>query len=213
MNEPLHITATLQSAVVSDQYLPLDGVLLAVAMRERYGNQAVTAPLALGAEPLIDLPIDVIEHGSDWWYAASFVRWNGAIANGQDYWNKRFDNQYADLIDFGKRRGKVIVEQGQYKAYHTPIYYRHALSLSWCVRGDADAIRGWLRFVTNIGKKTDQGWGAILRWDVEAADSDWSQYHADGTPSRALPAANGVTYGIRPPYWYRAHQVPCVLPS
>jgi CRISPR type IV-associated protein Csf3 len=212
MYEPIQVTAYLQCGVVTDFHLPLDGVLLFQAMRERYGPQIVTVPGAITSADLPRLPITTRGDGRDWYYAASFAQW-GACADGADHWNKRFDQKHGRLVDFDGKRGKVIVEQGAYKAYHMPVAYRHALAVSWYLMADRAWIESVLRMVTHLGKKAAQGWGAVKAWNVTPWHADWSERDESGRLMRAVPQHGGVRYGIRPPYWLPAHQVPCVMPS
>ncbi len=136
-----------------------------------------------------------------------------AATDGATFWTKRFDRKTDHLIDFGKNRGKVITEQGRYKAYMMPVFYRHALSVSWYVFGERSAIADILATVTHIGKKPAQGEGRINRWTVEPTTHDYSVYGASGLPMRSIPAKMGVLYGVRPSYWYHKNQTLCVLPS
>lgn len=215
---PLRITATLQCGVVSDACLPIDGLLYFLAHRQAYGAQTVSLP-GQRSGGVQHVPIPLAKRNTDdprkrWYYAASFAQWDGAVALGQDHWNKRFDTRYAHLIDFGNKRGKVIVEQGVYKAYHMPIFYRHALRVMWYVVGDHAEIASLLRFATNIGKKTAQGWGAVLEWNVEAWPHDWSVRGPGGMLMRALPVqSGGVLTGFRPSYWLPENQTHCVMPT
>ena len=240
MYEPLKITAWLQCGVVSDAYLPIDAILYYQVYREAYGPETITLPGAnnSGVEsvpvPLQrrGLPYDGFRYGDGaplyqgqeerfhvrnrdvpWYYAASFAQWGGAVAEGQDHWNKRFDQSLADLVDFGGKRGKVIVEQGVYKAYHMPVWYRHALSVHWHVVGDGEAIGRLLSCTTHIGKKHAQGWGSVLRWRVEPWGHDWSVYGEHGQLLRAIPAATGILTGYRPSYWMAKNQTICQVPK
>lgn len=214
MTEPLKITAWLQCGVVSDTTLPIDGVLYYQHMRLHCGEQIVTVPGAI--MPHADVPgMRIRKHNQqqkDWYYAASFAQWQYP-ADGTDYWSKRFDQQHADLVDFGNRKGRVVVESGEYKAYRMPVAYRHALSVSWYVVADRAWAETLLRLTTHIGKKADQGWGAVLRWQVESWHADWSVYDDDGRLMRAIPMPGGVLSGIRPSYWLRRNQVPCQMPA
>lgn len=206
--EPIRITARLRTPVLSDATLPLDGILLSQAMREAYGPQDRTVSGALDTNTLVDLPLERRGNGTTWWYACSFAHWRGTVAEGTDHWNKRFDNQHSDLVDFRRKRGKVIVEQGRYKSYHMPVFYRHALCVSWYAVGDAERIAELLKTMLFIGKKTSQGWGRAA-WDIEPWHADWSEWNTDGRQMRPLPADEGVLMGIRPPYWLPEHQVQC----
>ncbi len=157
--------------------------------------------------------LKVLNGGTDqWFYAASFAQW-GEATEGQDHWNKRFDSSLAHLVDFDGKRGKVIVEQGRYKAYHMPVWYRHALSVSWWVVGDIGWVMRMLSTVTHIGKKGAQGWGAVLRWEVEPTPCDWSVYGQGGKLMRAIPAEYGILTGLRPSYWIPRNQMICEVPK
>lgn len=208
--EQIRITARLRTPVLSDATLPLDGILLYQAMREAYGPQDVTASGTLDTSTLVDLPLEKRGTGTTWWYACSFAQWHGTVAEGTDHWNKRFDNQHSGLVDFRGKRGKVIVEKSRYKSYHMPVFYRHALFVSWYAVGDMARIRELLCTAFCIGKKTSQGWGRV-EWVVDSWHDDWSEYNSDGNQMRALPDEDGVLMGIRPPYWLSEHQVRCSL--
>lgn len=218
--EPLHIRAWLRTAVVADQWLPLDGVLLYQAHRDAMGPQIVTIPGEYSAQGISTLPL-AIEHPGRriWYYRCSWAQWSHDV-EGRDYWNKRFDSAFADLVDFGNRRGKVIVGEGRYKAYHMPIFYRAALWIDWWCVGDRAEIEYLLSTVTHLGKKAVQGWGRVIRWEIEPCAEDWSVWR-DGELMRGVPAQdvegrgmfNIAHYGIRPSYWYRHNQMPLAVPG
>jgi CRISPR type IV-associated protein Csf3 len=214
--EPLHITAYMQTPVVSDASLPLDAVLYYTAMREQYGDQVVTVP---GSEhpnrvPAISLPLmRHHEEGPMWFYACSWAQWSRPVATGRDHWNKRFDLSLASLVDFQGRRGKVDVSSATYKAYHMPVFYRHSLSVCWYLVGHRQSIERWLPHCTHLGKKTAQGWGAVLRWRVETWQADWSVQDDAGHLMRAIPAESGILIGFRPSYWLPKNQTICEVPD
>lgn len=212
MFEPLLITAYPRCAIECDAYLPIDGILFASAMAQSYGPESLTTPGKQSELAPVDLPIEKRTINGEWFYATSFAQW-GPCADGQTFWTKRFDRKTDHLVDFGKSRGKVITEQGRYKAYMMPVFYRCALSVSWYVYGDGDAIMRLLSTVTHIGKKTSQGNGRINKWTVEFIDADYSVFGPDGQVMRSVPEENGVLYGVRPSYWASSNQVPCRLPN
>jgi CRISPR type IV-associated protein Csf3 len=210
---PLRVTAHLQCGVISDTYLPLDAILHYQHMREALGSQIVTVPGE--TTPHGDIPdMQIAKRGTrpDWYFAASFAQW-GVATDGLDHWNKRFDQQHGHLVDFSGKRGKVIVEQGAYKAYHMPVAYRHALTVTWYLVADQAWVTRLLAQTTHLGKKASQGWGAVLRWQIEPWHADWSERDDTGRLMRAIPQPGGVRYGIRPSYWLARNQVPCVLPN
>ena len=220
--EPLRVTARLRTGVVSDQWLPLDGVLMYQVYRDRFGPQDATLPGGgiveeLGPEAV---PLEIRNPGTPfWYYACSFAQpqpwW---VVEGQDHWNKKFRAMFADLIDFGGRRGKVIIEQGKYRSYHMPIFYRVALQVEWYCVGHKEAIEYLLKTVTHVGKKRSQGWGRVSEWVVESWPVDCSIWK-DGKLMRAVPVedvdSEGVdvmNYGLRPPYYMRQNQMMVVKP-
>jgi len=219
--EPLCITAWLQCGVISDAMLPLDGVLYSIAMREKYGDRTATysgVPHP-NAVPGVQLPLKRINgHQPMWFYAASFAQWSEPVARGSEFWNCRFDFQHADLVGPDSKWGAVQESSGRYKAYHMPVFYRHAIFARWYVVGHRPSLAELLRFATHLGKKTDQGWGAVLRWDVQPWSEDWSVAGPEGKLMRAVPAELGykgprMLYGFRPSYWQRNNQTMCTMPA
>lgn len=221
--EPLQVRAWLRSGVVSDRFLPLDGILLYQAHRWQCGPQDATIPGAYsGNMKIATLPLGITHPGRrNWYYQCSWAQWSHE-AEGKDYWNKRFDSKFADLVDFGKRRGKVIIEQGDYKAYHMPVFYRVAEWVEWYCVGDMVEIKAHLSTVTNIGKKSVQGWGRVAKWEITPIAEDWSVWRDDrlmrGIPIDDALKAGRVfdfkrgNYGIRPSYWKASNQKELVLP-
>lgn len=219
--EPLRIKAELRCGVVSDRWLPLDGILLYQAHRDQCGPQDLTLPGKYsGQMKIATLPLGITHPGRrNWYYQCSWAKWADEV-EGKDYWNKRFDSQFANLVDFGKRRGKVIIEQGEYKAYHMVIFYRVARWIEWYCVGDKAEIEYLLSTVTHVGKKLSQGWGRVSSWTVEQWAEDWSVWRG-GQLMRGIPAEDAPpgmpynigNYGIRPSYWKRSNQKMLVMPS
>jgi CRISPR type IV-associated protein Csf3 len=219
--EPLRIRAYLRAGVVSDKWLPLDGILLYQAHRDLLGPQDVTIPGDYTCQGVSTLPLGIVHPGRcNWYYQCSWAQWSHDV-EGSDHWNKRFDSKFASLVDFGKKRGKVIIEQGKYKAYHVPIFYRAALWTEWYCVGDRKEIEHLLSTVTHIGKKGSQGWGRVAVWKIESVQEDWSAWR-DGKLMRGIPPDdlkdksqpfNLLFYGIRPSYWKKENQKPLAMPS
>lgn len=220
--EPLQITAVFRTAVITDEWMPLDGVLLSQKTREDLGYREMTVPgISNLAQPKGGemkggkLPIKTV-HGKEWYYRISWAEW-GPHVDGKDYWNKRYDNDLSDFVTF-KGRGTVNNLAGAYKAYHQPVFYRSALWARWYCVGDKAEIARLLSTCTNIGKKPAQGWGRVLRWVVESISDDWSIWK-DGKLMRGIPAfeqpdyqGNVALYGVRPSYWDRRNQIMLALP-
>lgn len=217
--EPLRIRAYLRTGIVADRWLPLDGILLYQAHRDKDGPQAMTTPGDYTIQGVSTLPLGIIHPGrQNWYYQCSWAQWSHNV-EGRDHWNKRFDTQFANLVDFSGRRGKVVIEQGRYKAYHMPVFYRAALWVEWYCMGDRSEIEHLLSTVTHMGKKASQGWGRVSQWAIEPWPEDWSVWRSDGKLMRGIPVEDTrdmvdfMVYGIRPSYWKSNNQMPLVRPD
>lgn len=222
--EPLQITAVLRTAVISDQWLPLDGILFYQQTRDALGAQEMTTPgISSLAQPKGEamkggkLPLKII-HGKEWYYRCSWAQWSENV-EAKDYWNKRFDSDLSDFVSFSGRRGAVDVGAGQFKAYHQLVFYRSALWVRWYCVGNLAEITRLLSICTNIGKKPAQGWGRVMRWEIKPINNDWSIWK-DSKLMRGIPAfeksenhaGNVAFYGVRPSYWDRRNQIMVILP-
>lgn len=210
---PLKITARLQTPIVSNASLPIDGVLYYVWHREQFGRQDLCMPGAsIELEGSALLPLERRnQHCPEWFYAASWAQWEGTVTEGTDHWNCRVDLGLTDYMDMPKAR--LDIAAGRYKSYHMPVFTRHAIAMYWYVVGHAESIRRLLRFATHIGKKTSQGYGAIIEWFVESSP-DYSVRGPSGELMRAVPGASGTRLiGFRPSYWHPKHQAICEVPE
>jgi CRISPR type IV-associated protein Csf3 len=126
---------------------------------------------------------------------------------------------FAEMVDFDRRQGRVVIEKGRYKAYHMPIFYYVADVIEWYCVGDGAEIERLLSTCAYIGKKSAQGWGRVIEWRVEAWPEDWSE-RREGSLTRGLPAGTmpamdmgAVVYGIRPPYYLKENQTMVMFPD
>jgi hypothetical protein len=211
--ESLKITATLQTPVISDQSLPIDGVLYYMWHREQFGRQDLCLPG--GSNELAGSALLPLERRNqeapEWYYAASWAQWEGPVTEGTDHWNCRLDTGLTDYLEMPKARTDIA--SGRYKSYHMPVFTRHALAVSWYVVGNAAVIGRLLRFASHIGKKSSQGYGAVAEWTI-GPSQDFSVRGPAGELMRAVPSASGNRLiGIRPSYWLPAHQTLCEVPS
>lgn len=213
---PLRITAWLQAPVVGDPLLPIDAVLYYAAHREMLGARVVSRSGGLTpseGERVPTLPLSICAGETPhWYYAASSAIWSEPYADGVDHWTCRFDSQWLHLIDLPT--GRLNTASGRYRGYHMPVYYRAARSVRWYVVGEHEAIMELLCGVSHIGKKTSQGWGAVLGWEVERVDHDWSVTGPQGERMRPIPDPVGeMRIGYRPPYWLPSRQTLCLMPA
>jgi len=218
--QPLHIRAILQTPVISDKFLPLDAVLYNQFIRSHFG------PKKSGHSPResivrqgsgLQMPIQKRNMNSDhqWYYACSFALIPEITQRSKHSYAKRFDTDLAiDRIDFGGKRGKVDTKSGTFKNYFITDYTWSVPYIDWYCRADKKWISEMLHFCTHIGKKSSQGCGSVLRWEVNETEKDWYLKDEDGRLLRAIPHEKGYAiYGIRPAYWLQRHQFKCYLPD
>lgn len=210
----LRIRAHLQTGVISDQFLPLDGILYYHSVREKMGEQIFTTPgqSSIPEGQSIHLPFKKGgPRDNAWFYHCSFAQWPDHAVQDNTFFVKRFDLNYSGLIDGVK---KIRTSAGKYKAYHLNVYYRHALYIDWYCVGIPDELNKLLPFCTHLGKKTTQGWGSVLKWELTEWPEDWSIRGPQNKLMRAVPVTgNGFLYGVRPSYWHPHHVFPCKMPE
>lgn len=245
MFQPMQITASVAGsiALARPEDLSLDGLLTTQVLHSHYGEDFYT--LLDPKERLVftRLPLEMrgypsplvahLQTGGLWYDRASGAKdesfWYWACSRTQieikgrdtQYWNKRFDTQAAlsDHIDFGVRVQKIIIEQGQFKAYHMPLPTLVCDRIVWYACGDVEQVAQLLQPLAAIGKKRSQGNGMVLRWEVEGVPEDYSEWK-DGTLMRALPGPCVDTEKIIPldmqytafraPQWHPMNQTMCV---
>lgn len=202
----LKITCDLINGVATtDGYLPLDGILASLWMRENrpdlYYNNSVIDEIVHA-----DLPLKRIDNGNGWYYACSFaeVEWQGGETQ---YWHKR-NTVYEQTRHVGK--GSIDLGKGKTKAYRTAMFTLQSNRLTWYAVGDATWLAERLPMVTSIGKKRNTGHGMVANWRIEEIEQDFS-LSKDGKLMRSMPLADlnpiplntRITYyGLRPPYWH-----------
>ena len=224
MMEPLVITAYLRCGVISDPWLPLDGLLLYEMCRRENGGPADASMPGLGsalalAGKVPPSPLALVRDGCYQYHACSFAHWGLPCEEGRDHWNKRFDASLVDLLDARYRR--IDTGSGRYRSYHMPVFYRVAPWVRWYAVGNRDAVRSLLERVPALGKKRVHGWGRVTRWEVERVECDRSLI-VDGVPQRSIPVtpqsrrivrdATVMVWGFRPPYYEPGGQAECFMP-
>ena len=212
MFEPLQVRAYLQTGIISDQYLPLDGILQYFFLREKLGFPDYSLPL----DTIVDvenyeLPFEKRSKNGLWYYACSFAFFPEHTKEFREIYSKRFPLKRIEML--GQVKKKINTQGGQYKSLYLNVYYRTALWLDWYCVGNRKEIEKLLPHIHWIGKKVAQGWGSVIRWEVKVVDNDWSE-RKDGKPTRSLPDPTGdFLFGIRPPYWKAENQTWCIMPE
>jgi CRISPR type IV-associated protein Csf3 len=222
MSTPMRVTAHLVNGyVAADDWTPaLDGIL-AWAMLRRDCPEVLDVGVIDGPPIEPELPVKRLGMGDDWYYACS------SPVPALDHkhvihYHKRFDDQYAEHLDAGKRR-KVNASSGRYKSYRLMGILRVTPSVSWYLIGDPAGVRELLDLVQAIGEKRAHGYGVVQRWDVDAAPPLGMRnlWWAAACKCRPLPVvsqddAHGgllvMTWGIRPPAWWVGNQRLCQMP-
>lgn len=217
MFEPLRLRAYLQTGMISDQYFPLEGVILYQKMREQFEeDRTTTVSNALNIDSGkadFSLPFATSVYEGKRIYHVSFAQWPKIVAEDFQNYAKRFDVGLSDVIDFKQRRGNVNTISGQYKNQFIKVYYRHAIYVDWYAKGDRAELERLLPHITNLGKKSAQGWGAVLRWEIIPIKKDYSIFNSEGKLVRSLPSQFGkFQYGYKAPFWVRDNQAMCEMP-
>ncbi len=216
--QPLHVRAYLQMPVISDQYLPLDGIVFNQFIRDHFGVKQVMRPRESAVKEYsgLDLPFQKRNMNErDWYYACSFAVWSPDTMRDKIEYAKRFDMAEAErYVDFDGKRNVVNTQRGQYKNYFVREYTFNSPYVDWYCRAEKSKLETLLHFCTHIGKKSSQGMGSVLRWEVSDTARDWYKNDNAGRVMRALPSKSGnVLYGIRPSYWLPRHQAICIMPE
>ena len=211
----LRIRAYLQTGVISDQFLPLDGILYYHHVRSAMGEKIISKPGESNVRQAVCKLLPFKKAGPKdeaWFYHVSFAQWPENTIEDSTFYVKRFDLNFSQLID--RKIRKVDASRGQFKAYHVNVYYRHAEYVEWYCIGIPEELEQLLKFCTHIGKKTAQGWGAVKEWEVKEWPEDWAVRGPGNKLMRAVPVlGNGFLYGVRPSYWNQRHIFPCKMPE
>lgn len=210
----LRIRAYLQTPVISDKNLPLDGILYYHHVREHMGEELVTKPgestVRESAVPLLPFKKGGPRNDS-WFYHCSFAQWPEKMAEASSFKVKQGD--WLRHMDFVQNKVKKMnISSGRFKAYHIKMYYRFAEYVEWYCVGDAEKISRLLQFCTAIGKNTGDGWGQVLQWEIKNWPEDWSIRGHNNKLMRAVPCKTGIPYGLRPSYWNPKHVTKCIVP-
>lgn len=210
----LRVRAYLQTGVISDQFLPLDGILYYHLVRQEMGEKIYSMPGESNVHECKMITLPILKSGPKgeaWFYSSSFAQWADGMVEDETFYVKRFDLQLSDYIS--DKKGKVDISRGRYTAYHVNVYYRHSLYVEWYCVAVKEEIEKLLQFCTHIGKKTAQGWGSVLKWEVVDWPEDWSVRGPGNKLMRNVPVKEGgFLYGLRPSYWNERHIFGCKMP-
>lgn len=220
MNKPfknLRIRAYIRSGIISDQYLPLDGVLYYHLVRREMGEELITkskeSNVKAGAN--VTLPIKKSGPKNDgWFYACSFAQFSGSVVEDSSFKVKSGD--WLRHSEYFKANKKIAITRGKFKNANIKLYYRHCTYIDWFCVGWPDKIAELLQFCTHLGKNTGDGWGEVVRWEITEWPHDWSVRGENNKLMRNVPLLDpdrGFLYGLRPSYWNPKHITNCLMPA
>jgi len=211
--QPLRIRAHLRNGYAAkDPWSPaIDGILAAVAMRRKLGDEYISsAAQPSKLQPIEGLPLEVCRWGDLWWYAASSPIIVGFAGREKKAYHRRFDDQYERHLVDGIRR--VMTAAGPYKntrLHDTRVICR---ALEWHVIGDEASIRDLLSDVEQIGGRRGIGYGWVTEWQISAGDPRIARGHRP-LPVDIQESQDGMVmpWGIVPPGRWRP--IECWMPE
>lgn len=238
---PLKVTCYLNSPLASEPPR-LDALLewimslkMRTVMESSHGDRHITGtvkargvPVAPGAIP-IPLERRRVE-GYPWPIPLCSDPIIGGVIDGVEKFAKRYSTEKSALLAPSERR-MVTVATGPLKSYRLPLRVRPVDRIVWFCGGRSGdrapgaVVRGLLRKVFAVGKKTSFGFGQVARWEVELVDEDWSWFApspAGTVLMRTLPQSArlpGDLIGFKrsegapvAPYWMRENYARVVVP-
>ena len=153
-----------------------DGVLSYAYAREILPDAAFSQKLNIDKSEIIDfsnMPIEIHEKG---YFMASkmfFDETNGVESIQK--WRKRWANKYDNIADFGKQQRKVDVARGAFKSYDMPIIVKHIPVVWFYFKTDNiyEVKRLVSKHIHFLGKKRAQGYGEILKFEIEQSNYEF----------------------------------------
>ena len=216
MHEPLQIIFTLKSPVIMKQPINLDALLAySVYLNTRDLNKAHN-----------ELPLSRTE---DVWHS-SFIRFESPLTilpisytSGlkQDDQDKRqFQGSGKNLDKYNyidQKRGEFKATLQTYQGFESKSQRAH-----FFCHGDKNEIKSLLTNIYAIGKKHQQGYGAIEKVEVVSIEEDYSLYHPRWGVMRNIPCdakfninthdTDTELLAIKPPYWENS-PILCFVPN
>lgn len=218
MTVHISIRAYLQTPVISNQYLPLDGILYAALTRKTLGEKLISKASESNVRACIGITLPLKKGGQKnemWFYHCSFAQWSHDVKEDTSFKVKQGDWLRHDSYLKGTKQ--IDTSRGKYKNYQLKFYYRAASFVEWYCIGNPIDIAELLNHCTGIGKNTGDGWGQVLRWEIKDWQEDWSVRGPGNKLMRAVPLPDqkgrGFVYGLRPSYWNPRHQFLCKMPD
>ena len=172
----LRVRAYLRTGVISDQYLPLDGVLYYHLVRREMGEQIISKSRESTVREGQNITLPILKcnfknRNETWFYACSFAQFSDKIAEDSSFKVKSGDwLRHGAFFDAKK---KVDIQRGKFKNAHIKMYYRHCLYIDWYCVAEPEELASLLQFCTHLGKNSGDGWGEVLKWEIMDWPEDW----------------------------------------
>jgi CRISPR type IV-associated protein Csf3 len=217
----LKIRAYMKTGVISDQYLPLDGILYYHLVRREMPEQMVSKPGESTIREGQNITLPIKRGGAKdhtWYYNCSFAQFPKNTVEDSSFKVKQ--GRWLKYSSHYSQSKKIDIGSGKFKNAHIKVYYRSCKYIDWYCVGDPERIADLLRFCMNLGKNFGDGWGEVLKWEIKDWPENWSIQNDKGELMRAVPLqehhlkknVRGYMYGVRPSYWNPRHIMPCFLP-
>lgn len=238
---PLKVTCWLNSPMASEPPR-LDALLewvmsmkMRTVMESSRGDRHITGTVKARGMPVspgaIPIPLERRRvDGYPWPIPLCSDPIIGGVIDGVEKFAKRYSAENSALLAESERR-VVTVSTGPFKSYRLPLRMRPVDRIVWFCggrtgdRAPASVVRGLLRKVFAVGKKTSFGFGQVARWEVELIDEDMSWFarsDAGAVLMRTLPASARLPrdlIGFKfsegapvAPYWMRENYARVVVP-
>lgn len=204
--ENLRIVIELESPVVADPWLCLDGVLQSQVL-----HRIKIDLMDLDHSDVYDIPVPIEIVGRAKQYPACSI----AVIGGQ-----RHSTIWAKIWHSAVNLDAHVDQYGSEIRYRMPMRYHDSLTAVAFCRGRGDTIERLLNHAHAIGKKRSQGYGRIKKTRIELVKEDYGVI-ANGIAMRPIPVEELDAYdtdhasiaGYRPPYWHAQNQCLCALPG
>lgn len=214
-NAPLQgmrVTAVLADRVIAMQPITLDGLLAWSVVHEAEVTSGAKIPFAERNDfAFIPVPLKLLwedENGGPLW-CTSFFEPDAVLGTDVEYFHKRAPDGHRTKSKNPEAFG-VRGITGRWADRRTPFPVLLARQMEALAIGDIEEVRRLLGYITHIGKKNAEGFGAVKEWRVELEEISVADCLVrDGKLLRNIPVGAGLietdeppeVLGWAPPYW------------
>jgi hypothetical protein len=193
----LKITAHLKSNIILNDMMFLDGILYATKRKENQDYYIM--PRFTGKKENLNIRLPIKKKCNAYLASRAYYR---QIKEYVDFFRRRFLE--VDASEWMKKK-RVYLDQKTTKNWNKPICVKCLKDnkVWWYVVGDKEEIQKLLNNVHYIGKECNQGFGRVVKWEIEPTNKKGS---------RVFPSKTGkITCGFRPPYSNLKNKARCII--